>query len=65
MYYSRVFHDRVLGRMFELTRDEVTGDWRKVHEGLHCLYTSPNIVRTMKGSGHVKRMGEFLRNFDW
>jgi hypothetical protein len=38
----RVFENRVLRRIFEQKRDEVTGDWRKLHdEELHNLYSSP------------------------
>ena len=46
-------------------RDEVTGEWRKLHnEELNDLYCSPNIfrvkkLRTMRWVGHVARMGEF------
>jgi hypothetical protein len=55
----RVFENRVLRRIFEPTRDEVTGEWRK----LHNLYSSPNIVRLinsrrMRWTGHVARMGK-------
>jgi hypothetical protein len=40
---------RLLGRVFELNKDEVTGGWRKLHnEELHSLYSSPNIIRTSK-----------------
>jgi hypothetical protein len=39
----RVFENRVLRRIFGTNRDEVTGDWRKVHnEELHNLYSSPS-----------------------
>jgi hypothetical protein len=44
-------------------RDEVTGEWRKLHNGeLHHLYSSPNIIRQIKSrrmrwAGHVARMG--------
>jgi hypothetical protein len=44
-------------------RDEVTGDWRKLHnDELHNLYSSPNIIRMIKSrrmrlAGHVARMG--------
>jgi hypothetical protein len=54
----------VLKKMFGPRRDEVTGDWRKLHnEGLHNLYSSPNIIRMIKSremrwAGHVARMGE-------
>jgi hypothetical protein len=55
--------DRVL-RIFRPKRDEVTGEWRKLHnEELHILYSSPNIIRQiqsrrMRWAGHVARMGE-------
>jgi hypothetical protein len=60
----RVFDNRVLRRIFGLKRDEVTGEWRKLHnEELHILYSSPNITRQIKSrrmtcTGHVARMGE-------
>jgi hypothetical protein len=54
----------VLRRIFGPKRDEVTGEWRKLHnEELHDLYSSPSIIRIMKSSrsmrwaGHVARMG--------
>jgi hypothetical protein len=59
-----VFENRVLRRIFGLKRDEVTGEWRKLHnEELHNLYSSPDITRQikprrMKWAGHVARMGE-------
>jgi hypothetical protein len=59
----RVFENRVLRRIFGPKRDEVTGEWRKLHnEELHNLYSSPNIVRTIKSrrmrwAGHVARVG--------
>jgi hypothetical protein len=44
----RVFESRVL-RVFERKRDEVTGEWRKLHnEELNDLYCSPNIVQVIK-----------------
>jgi hypothetical protein len=58
----RVFENKVLRRIFELKRDEVTGGWRKLHnEELHNLYSSPSInrmikSRRMKWAGHVARM---------
>jgi hypothetical protein len=59
-----VFENRMLRRIFGPKRDEVTGEWRKLHnEELKDLYPSPNIVRVIKSSRmrwavHVARMGE-------
>jgi hypothetical protein len=56
----RVFENRVLRRIFGLRRDEVTGEWRKLHnEELHDLYYSPSIIRMIKSrrmrwAGHVE-----------
>jgi hypothetical protein len=45
----RVFENRVLSRIFGRKRDEVTGEWRKMHnEELHNLYSSPDIIRQVK-----------------
>ena len=60
----RVFENRVLRRVFGPKRDEVTGEWRKLHnEEFRDLYSLPNIVRVVKSrrmrwAGHVARMGE-------
>jgi hypothetical protein len=44
-----VFENRVLRRIFGPKRDEVTGEWRKLHnEKLHNLYSLPNIIRMIK-----------------
>jgi len=68
MFYSRrlrVFQNRVMRRVFGPKRDEVTGEWRKLHnEELSDLYSLPNIVRLVKSrrmrwAGHVARMGEW------
>jgi hypothetical protein len=58
-----VFENKML-RIFGPRRDEVTGDWRKLHnEELHNLYSTPNIIRMiktrrMRWTGQVARMGE-------
>jgi hypothetical protein len=45
----RLFENRVLRRTFGPKRDEVTGEWRKLHnEELHNLYSSPDIIRQFK-----------------
>ena len=55
----------MLRRIFGLKRDEVTGEWRKLHnEELNNLHSSPNIVRVFKSrrmrlTGHVAPMGEW------
>jgi hypothetical protein len=60
----KVFENRVLRRVFGPKTDEVTGEWRKLHnEELNDLYSLPNIVRVVKSrrlrwAGHVARMGE-------
>jgi len=63
----RVFENMVLRRIFGPRRDEVTGEWRRLHkEELNNLYSSPNIVqvitsRRMRWAGHVARIGEERR----
>ena len=58
----RVFENWVLRRIFGPRKDEVTGEWRKLHnDQLNDLYPSPNIVRVIKSrrmrwAGHVGRM---------
>jgi hypothetical protein len=60
----RVFENRVLRRVLGPKRDEVAGEWKKLHnEELSDLYSLPNIVRVVKSiimrwAGHVARMGE-------
>jgi hypothetical protein len=59
----RVFENRVLRRIFGPKRDEMTGEWKKLHnEELRNLYSSPSIIRIIKSrrmrwSEHVTRMG--------
>jgi hypothetical protein len=60
----RVYENRVLRRIFGPKRDDVTGEWRKLHkEEFHNLYSSRDIIRQIKSirmrwAGHVARMGE-------
>jgi hypothetical protein len=60
----RVFENRVLRRIFGQKRDEVMGEWRKLHnKELNDLYYSPSIIRIIKSRrmrwvGNVARMGE-------
>jgi len=60
----KMFENRVLRRIFGPKRDDVTWEWRKLHnEELNYLYSSPNIVRViklrrMRWAGHVALMGE-------
>ena len=60
----RVFESTVLRRIFGPKRDEVTGEWRRLHnEELYAVYSSPNIIRVIKSrrlrwAGHVACVGE-------
>ena len=59
----RVFETRVLMRIFGLKRDKVTKEWRKLHNELNDLYSSPNTVwviksRRMRWVGYIARMGK-------
>jgi hypothetical protein len=59
-----VFENRVLRRIFGPKRDEMTGEWRKLHNEELCdLYSPPSIIRIIKSrrmrwADHVARMGE-------
>jgi len=67
----RVFENMVLRRVFGSKRDEVIGEWRKLHnEELSHLYSLPNIVRVVKSRrmrwpGHVWGRGEVYTGFWW
>ena len=69
----KVFENKVLRRIFGPKRDEVTGEWRRLHnEELYALYSSPNITwvnksRRMRWAGHVEHMGrgEMQTGFWW
>jgi hypothetical protein len=60
----KVLENRVLMRMFGPKRDEVTGEWRRLHnKELYAVYSSPNIIRVinsrrMRWTGHLARMDE-------
>ncbi|KAJ4437498.1 hypothetical protein ANN_17643 [Periplaneta americana] len=60
----RMFENKVLRKISGAKRDDVTGEWRKLHNTeLHALYSSPDIIRNIKSrrlrwAGHVARMGE-------
>jgi hypothetical protein len=59
----RVFENRVLRRIFGPKRDEVTGEWRRLHDKeLYALYFSPDTIRVIKSkklrwAGYVARKG--------
>jgi hypothetical protein len=66
-----VFENRVLRRIFGPKGDEVTGEWRKMHnEELHDLFSSPSIIRIIKSrrmrwAGHVARLGRRGKRIDY
>jgi hypothetical protein len=60
----------MLRRIFGPKRDEVTREWKKPHEELRDLYSSPSIIRTIKSrrmrwAGHVARMGRGETRIDY
>ena len=69
----RVFENKVLRKIFEAKRDEITGELRKLHNAeLHPLYSSPNIIRDLKSrrlrwAGHVARteQSRMHTEFQW
>jgi hypothetical protein len=66
---QEAFENRVLRRIFGSKRDEVTGEWKKLHnEELHDLYSSPSIIRIIKArrmrwAGYVARMRESRNSY--
>jgi hypothetical protein len=64
-----MFGNRILRRIIGPKMDEVTGEWRKLHnEELHGLYSLPSIIRIIKSrrmrwAGHVARMGETKKTY--
>jgi hypothetical protein len=67
----RAFENRVLRRIFEPKRDEVTSEWRKLHnEELRDFYSSPSIIRIIKSrrmrwAGHLARLGRRGKRIDY
>ena len=59
-----MLENMVLREIFGPKKDEVTGEWRRLHnEDLYDLYLSPNVIRvissrTMRWAGHVARIGD-------
>ena len=57
-----MFENKVLRKIFGAKKDEITGEWRKLHNAvLHAFYSSPNIIRSLKSrrlrwAGRVARM---------
>jgi hypothetical protein len=69
-FFLSWFQYRVLRRIFRSKRDEVMGEWRKLHKKeLHDLYSSPSIIRIIKSrrmrwAGHVARRGTLI-DYRW
>ena len=65
----RVIENKVLRKIFGAKRDELTGEFRKLHNAeLHALYSSPNIIRNLKlrqlrWAGHVPCMEKCLNSY--
>jgi hypothetical protein len=62
----RVFENKALRKIFGPKRDEVTGEWKRLHNEEHYgLYSSPNAIRVIKSrikrwTGHIARMGDTI-----
>ena len=62
-----MFEYKVLREIFGAKRDEITGEWRQLHNAeLYALYSSPNIIRSLKSrrlrwAGHVACMEQFRK----
>ena len=68
----RVFENKVHRKIFGAKKDEITCDWRKLHNAeLHALYSSPNIIiiiiqsRRLRWAGHIWSSPEMLIEFYW
>jgi len=60
----RVFENRVLRRIFGPKRDEITGEWRKIHnEELNDLYSLPKFIRVIKS--RRMRWAEYVACMEW
>ena len=61
----RVFENKVLRKIFVAERQEITGEWTKLHNAeLHTLHSSPNIITNLKSrqlryAGHIAHMEQF------
>jgi hypothetical protein len=58
----------MLKRISPVNRNEVTGEWRNLHNELHDLHSSPNIIRMIKSdiimwTRHVACMGEIINSY--
>ena len=60
-----MFENKVVRKIFGAKKDEITGEWRKLHNAeLHALYSSPNVIRCLKSrrlrwAGHLAHMEQF------